>query len=88
VRGRVIDVYALRVSVVLDRWREDRIRTRRWVSFAAASACLRPEFRPFVAALGRQLDEDGENPVTLSVRSTDRSGRPRRFRGEIDSLQD
>ena len=55
--GRVIDVYVLRVTVVLDRWPEDSIRTRRWMSFAHATACLRPEFQPFVTALQHLLDD-------------------------------
>jgi 8-oxo-dGTP pyrophosphatase MutT (NUDIX family) len=49
--GGAIDVYVLYVAAVLDHWPEEQIRQRRWMSVPDAVACLRPEFRPFIAAL-------------------------------------
>jgi hypothetical protein len=46
-----VDVYAMRVTSVLDHWLEDRLRRRRWMRSRDAVACLREELQPFVTAV-------------------------------------
>jgi 8-oxo-dGTP pyrophosphatase MutT (NUDIX family) len=43
-----VDVYAMRVTDVLEHWLEDSLRRRRWMPLRAAAACLREELRRFV----------------------------------------
>jgi 8-oxo-dGTP pyrophosphatase MutT (NUDIX family) len=40
-----LDVYAMRVSAVLDRWPEEELRDRRWMPLRKAVAAVRPEYR-------------------------------------------
>jgi 8-oxo-dGTP pyrophosphatase MutT (NUDIX family) len=43
-----VDVYAMRVTAVLDHWLEAKFRRRRWMQVQDAVACLREELRRFV----------------------------------------
>jgi len=44
-----VDVYAMRVTEVLDHWLEAKFRRRRWMRIPDAVACLREELREFVS---------------------------------------
>ena len=46
-----VDVYAMRVTKVLEHWVEDKLRRRRWMRIPAASACLREELQRFIRGL-------------------------------------
>jgi 8-oxo-dGTP pyrophosphatase MutT (NUDIX family) len=46
-----VDVYLMRVTVVLDRWIEERQRRRRWVAVEEAATCLNEDLRQFLQAL-------------------------------------
>jgi 8-oxo-dGTP pyrophosphatase MutT (NUDIX family) len=46
-----VDVYAMRVTEVLDHWLEAKFRRRRWMRIPDAAACLREELREFVTAI-------------------------------------
>lgn len=48
---RSVEVFLLKVTVALDRWPEDSLRQRRWVSIDEALVLLRPEVSRFVRAL-------------------------------------
>ena len=46
-----VDVYLMRVTNVLERWLEDRLRRRRWLPVPDAAARVRVELRKFVHAV-------------------------------------
>jgi 8-oxo-dGTP pyrophosphatase MutT (NUDIX family) len=46
-----VDVYAMRVTSVLEHWLEERLRRRRWMRVPDAAACLREELQTFVNAV-------------------------------------
>ena len=46
-----VDVYAMRVTSVLDHWLEERLRRRRWMRIPDAAACVREELQEFVTAV-------------------------------------
>jgi phosphohistidine phosphatase len=46
-----VEVYAMRVTAVLDHWLEAKFRRRRWVSIPDAAECLREELRRFIDTL-------------------------------------
>ena len=48
-----VDVYAMRVTEVLDHWLEAKFRRRRWMRIAKAAACLREDLRHFVLGVER-----------------------------------
>ena len=48
-----VDVYMMRVTVVLDHWLEEGYRRRRWVALSKAAAYLRPDLHSFVQAVPR-----------------------------------
>ena len=48
-----VDVYAMRVTEVLDHWLEAKFRRRRWMRIPDAAACLREELREFVTGIER-----------------------------------
>jgi 8-oxo-dGTP pyrophosphatase MutT (NUDIX family) len=60
--GDAMAVFLLAVTTVLEHWPEDNVRRRRWLSLSEAAACLRPEFRPFVAMLEDRLGLRSEIP--------------------------
>ena len=51
-----VDVYAMRVTDVRERWLEDSLRRRRWMSLHDAAACLREELRRFVRAIEGMIE--------------------------------
>jgi 8-oxo-dGTP pyrophosphatase MutT (NUDIX family) len=53
-----VDVYAMRVTSVLDHWLEERLRRRRWMRIPDAAACLREELQAFVNAVEGAADRD------------------------------
>ena len=65
-----VDVYLMRVTVVLDHWLEDRYRRRRWMAIDDAIPRLRPDLRDFVRAAERLV-------ARRSSASTSRPAAPR-----------
>jgi 8-oxo-dGTP pyrophosphatase MutT (NUDIX family) len=53
-----VDVYLMRVTDVLERWLEDRLRRRRWMPIPDAAARVRVELRRFVHAIEGVVDLD------------------------------
>jgi 8-oxo-dGTP pyrophosphatase MutT (NUDIX family) len=51
-----VDVYVMRVTDVRERWLEDSLRRRRWMSLPDAAACLREELRRFVRAIEGMIE--------------------------------
>jgi 8-oxo-dGTP pyrophosphatase MutT (NUDIX family) len=48
-----VDVFGMRVTAVRQRWLEDEVRRRRWMTIPDAVECLRKELRPFIRSIGR-----------------------------------
>jgi phosphohistidine phosphatase len=48
-----VEIYAMRVTAVLDHWLEAEVRQRRWMRVPDAAACLREEVRGFVHRIAR-----------------------------------
>jgi 8-oxo-dGTP pyrophosphatase MutT (NUDIX family) len=46
-----VDVYLMRVTLVLERWPEDNFRRRRWMPVPEAAARMREELRQFIHAV-------------------------------------
>ena len=44
----VVEVYLMRVTLVLDHWLEASVRRRRWIAVDKAAALVRIELQPFV----------------------------------------
>src|SRR6516164_3724000 len=44
----VVEVYLMRVTMMLDYWLEARLRRRRWIAVDKAAALVRIELQPFV----------------------------------------
>jgi phosphohistidine phosphatase len=57
-----VDVYVMRVTVVLDYWPEARLRRRRWVGVEEAVALVREDLQPFVRGVGRLARSNGHAP--------------------------
>lgn len=53
-----VDVYAMRVTAVLDHWLEAKFRRRRWMRIPDAVACLREELRQFVHGIEYKVERD------------------------------
>lgn len=43
-----VEVYLMRVTMMLDYWLEARVRRRRWIAVDQAAALVRVELQPFV----------------------------------------
>jgi len=52
---RRVEVYAMRVTDVADRWLEDHVRRRRWMRVPDAADCLREELQRLIHHLNVQL---------------------------------
>src|SRR5215471_197916 len=66
----VVEVYVMRVTMVLDHWLEASLRRRRWVPVDKAAALVRTELQPFVHLVERRAqsgksDFAGRMPVPL-----------------------
>ena len=48
-----VDVYLMRVTIVLDHWLEDGMRRRRWIALDKAAALAGTEFQPFIRSVER-----------------------------------
>ena len=48
-----VDVYLMRVTVVLDSWLESGLRRRRWLRVDKAAALVREDLQPFVHVVQR-----------------------------------
>ena len=53
---RLVDVYAMRVTDVADRWLEDDVRRRRWMRVPDAADCLRGELQRLIHHLNVHLN--------------------------------
>ena len=53
---RRVDVYLMRVTNVLERWLEDRVRRRRWMRTPEAADCLRQELHRFIHHLEAKFE--------------------------------
>ena len=53
---RLVDVYAMRVTDVADRWLEDDVRRRRWMRVPDAADCLRGELQRLIYHLNVHLN--------------------------------
>jgi 8-oxo-dGTP pyrophosphatase MutT (NUDIX family) len=51
-----VEVYVMRVTSVLDYWREDNFRRRRWMRISDAEACLPEDLIPLIRELERSVD--------------------------------
>ena len=49
----VVEVYVMRVTMVLDHWLEASVRRRRWIAVDKAAALVRTELQPFVYLVER-----------------------------------
>ena len=49
----VVEVYLMRVTMVLDYWLEAKLRRRRWIEVDKAAAIVVTELQPFVHLVGR-----------------------------------
>src|SRR5215510_9087544 len=49
----VVEVYLMRVTIVLDHWLEAGVRRRRWIAIDKAAALVRTELQPFVHLVER-----------------------------------
>jgi 8-oxo-dGTP pyrophosphatase MutT (NUDIX family) len=47
----LVDVYAMRVTDVLEHWGEAKVRRRRWMPISDAVACVRDDLREFVTGI-------------------------------------
>jgi 8-oxo-dGTP pyrophosphatase MutT (NUDIX family) len=61
----VVEVYLMRVSMVLDHWLEAGLRRRRWIAVDKAAAVVGPELQPFVHLVERLLQSGGRDFSTL-----------------------
>src|SRR5262245_1222183 len=52
---RRVDVYAMRVTNVAERWLEDDVRRRRWMHISDAADCLGEELQRLIHHLNVQL---------------------------------
>ena len=72
----VVDVYLMRVTVVLDYWLEARVRRRRWIAVDKAAALVGTKLQPFVHLVER-LVQSGKGhfsgPMSGSLRDGARS---------------
>ena len=55
----VVEVYLMRVTMMLDYWLEARLRRRRWIAVDKAAALVRIELQPFVH-LAERLVQSGK----------------------------
>jgi len=72
----VVEVYLMRVTMVLDYWLEARLRTRRWIAVDKAAALVRAELRPFVHLVERIVQSgkgDFSGRMTVSLHDGARS---------------
>ena len=51
----VVDVYLMRVTVVLDHWLEAGVRRRRWIAIDKAGALVGTELQPFLNVVERHV---------------------------------
>ena len=49
----VVDVYLMRVTMVLDHWQEAGMRRRRWIALDKAAALVGTELQPFIHSVER-----------------------------------
>jgi 8-oxo-dGTP pyrophosphatase MutT (NUDIX family) len=72
----VVEVFLMRVTMVLDYWLEARLRRRRWIAVDRAAALVGTELQPFVHLVER-LVQPGKGNVsgrtTASLRNGTRS---------------
>lgn len=52
----VVEVYLMRVTVVLDYWLEARLRRRRWIAVDKAATFVGTELQPFVHMVERLVE--------------------------------
>jgi 8-oxo-dGTP pyrophosphatase MutT (NUDIX family) len=57
-----VEVYLMRVTVVLDYWLEAGLRRRRWLTLDKAAALVRADLQPFVQVVER-LVHSGKGPL-------------------------
>ena len=72
----VVEVYLMRVTVVLDSWLEARLRRRRWIAVDKAAALIRTELQPFVHLVERLVQSGKNNSsgrMTVSISDGARS---------------
>ena len=72
----VVEVYLMRVTLVLDHWLEASVRRRRWIAVDKAATLVRTELQPFVHLVERLVQpEKGvfSGRLTVPVRNEARS---------------
>jgi 8-oxo-dGTP pyrophosphatase MutT (NUDIX family) len=74
----LVDVYAMRVTAVLDYWPEAKYRHRRWLAARDAIAKLRPELHRFVRATERLARPRAAALPSGNARTGRRAGSRRR----------
>jgi len=68
----VVEVYLMRVTVVLDHWAEAGMRERRWIAIDKAAALLATEVQPFIETVERLIQSgklDFPGPATGTLRN-------------------
>ena len=61
-----VEVYLMRVTVVLDSWMEAGLRRRRWLSVDKAAALVREDLQPFVHVVAR-LVRSRKGPIPRRI---------------------
>src|SRR5215467_1769381 len=72
----VVEVYVMRVTMVLDHWLEASVRRRRWIAVDKAAALVRTELQPFVylvELLARSGKSDFADWMPVPLRDAARS---------------
>ena len=72
----VVEVFLMRVTMVLDYWLEARLRRRRWIAVDRAAALVGTELQPFVHLVERLVQPGTGNVsgrTTASLRNGTRS---------------
>jgi len=54
----LVDVYAMRVTTVMEEWMEDKLRRRRWMRVPDAVDHLQDELAGFIHSLGRSVRQE------------------------------
>ena len=69
----VVEVYLMRVTMVLDSWLEERLRRRRWIAVNKAAALVGADLQPFVHLVER-LFQSGKGHFSATMSGLLRDG--------------
>ena len=69
-----VEVYLMRVTMMLDYWLEARVRRRRWIAVDEAAGLVRVELQPFLH-LAERLVQSGKGHFSGRIRVSSGTGR-------------